>query len=146
MPKASTELCSRSESGRAPPRGTKEHHPRNKALLLQQPLHPLSKDLLGHKVTECHKLTHFLSLDFSEPFQNHNKISILGQTLRAELDAIDKALHLNQIARVGDSNDYQGLGNSGFGYSLRHINSMETNHEKTPVILQLMFPVHKQKY
>lgn len=102
MPKASTELCCKSDSRWAPPRGTKECHHRNKALTLRQRLHSLSKDPLGHKVTESYTLTCFLSLDFSEPLQNHNGMSELYQLLRAQLDAVDKARHLSQLAPVDD--------------------------------------------
>lgn len=48
------------------PEGPRDCH---QALILCQLLQPLSEDCAGHKVTACHKLTIFISLDSNEPFQ-----------------------------------------------------------------------------
>lgn len=107
MPKEGAELCYKSESIWTTPRGAKGCHHGNKALILCEPLQPLSKDCAGHKATKCHKLTCFTSVVSNEPFQNHNKMSALDQIsmCSAELDEVNRAHYLNETTHFGNPSE-----------------------------------------
>lgn len=63
---------------------------------LRQPLQPPSKDCAGHRITECHKLTHLTNLNSNEPFQNQESSASDQMSMcPAELNALVQVYHLS---------------------------------------------------